>query len=112
MLDSLFRGFRTTVERRHSIRLPAESSARSSPSAAGSDKSATSGRNSSDRPVPALAGLDARDQNSRVSAFIATLDAVLAIARIAFLVAAVAVAAICVVDWAVRTRRISPFSGV
>lgn len=60
----------------------------------------------------ALAGLGARDQNSRVSAFIATLNAVLVIARIAFLVSAVAAAAICVVDWAVRTRRISPFSGV
>jgi len=59
-----------------------------------------------------LAGLGARDQNSRVSAFIATLDAVLEIARYAFLVSAVAAAAICVVDWAVRTRRISPFSGL
>jgi len=47
-----------------------------------------------------------------VSAFIATLDAILLVARIVFLVSAVAAAAICVVDWAVRTRRISPFSGV
>ena len=47
-----------------------------------------------------------------MSAFIATLDAILVVARIVFLVSAVAAAAICVVDWAVRTRRISPFSGV
>ena len=34
------------------------------------------------------------------------------IARIAFLASAVVAAAVCIVDWAVRTRRISPFSGV
>jgi len=53
-----------------------------------------------------------RDQNSRVNAFLATLDTVIAISRIAFLASAVVVAAVCGIDWAVRTRRISPFSGV
>jgi YggT family protein len=52
------------------------------------------------------------DQNSRVNVFLATLDTVIAIARIAFLASAVVTAAICIVDWAVRTRRISPFSGL
>jgi len=47
-----------------------------------------------------------------VNAFLATLDTVIGIARIAFLASAVVVAVVCVVDWAVRTRRISPFSGV
>lgn len=53
-----------------------------------------------------------RDQNSRVNVFLATLDTVIAIARIAFLASAGVAAAVCIVDWAVRTRRISPFSGV
>jgi YggT family protein len=51
-------------------------------------------------------------QNSRVTAFLATLDTVIAIARIALLASAVVTAVVCVIDWAVRTRRISPFSGV
>jgi YggT family protein len=45
-------------------------------------------------------------------AFIALLDAMLVIARpIVFGVIAVA-AVLCTLDWAVRTRRISPFSGL
>jgi YggT family protein len=52
------------------------------------------------------------EQNSRVNVFLATLDTVIAIARIAFLASAVVTAAICIGDWAVRTRRISPFSGL
>jgi len=47
-----------------------------------------------------------------VNVFLATLDTVIAIARIAFLASAVVAAAVCIVDWAVRTRRISPFSGL
>jgi YggT family protein len=47
-----------------------------------------------------------------VNAFLATFDTVIAVVRVAFLVSAVIVAAVCVTDWAVRTRRISPFSGV
>ena len=47
-----------------------------------------------------------------MNAFLAALDTIIAISRIAFLASAVAVAAICGIDWAVRTRRISPFSGV
>jgi YggT family protein len=37
---------------------------------------------------------------------------VIAVSRIAFLALAVVTAIVCGVDWAVRTRRISPFSGV
>lgn len=51
-------------------------------------------------------------QNSRVNAFLATLDTVIAVARIVFLASAVLAAIVCIMDWAVRTRRISPFSGV
>jgi YggT family protein len=47
-----------------------------------------------------------------VNAFLATIDVVTSVSRIAFLVLAVVVTAVCVVDWAVRTRRINPFSGV
>ena len=47
-----------------------------------------------------------------MNAFLATLDTVIAIARIAFLASAVVAGAVCVTDWAVRTRRINPFSGV
>jgi len=47
-----------------------------------------------------------------VNAFLATLDTVIAVARIAFLASAAVTAVVCVADWAVRTRRISPFSGV
>jgi YggT family protein len=52
------------------------------------------------------------DQNSRVNAFLATFDTVIEVVRVAFLASAVIVAGVCVTDWAVRTRRISPFSGV
>jgi YggT family protein len=47
-----------------------------------------------------------------VNAFLATIDVVTSVSRIVFLVLAVVVTAVCVVDWAVRTRRINPFSGV
>lgn len=47
-----------------------------------------------------------------MNAFLTTLDAVIAVARVAFLASAVLAAAVCVTDWAVRTRRINPFSGV
>jgi len=47
-----------------------------------------------------------------VNAFLATFDTVIAVVRVAFLASAVIVAAVCVTDWAVRTRRISPFSSV
>ena len=60
----------------------------------------------------ALAACIPSEQNSRVNVFLATMDRVIAVARIAFLASAVVVAAVCIVDWAVRTRRISPFSGV
>lgn len=39
-------------------------------------------------------------------------DAAIGVARIGFLVLAVVVTAVCGVDWAVRTRRVSPFSPV
>jgi YggT family protein len=54
----------------------------------------------------------ARDKNSRVNAFLAALDSITVVARYAFLVTAAVAAAVCVTDWAVRTRRISPFSGL
>jgi YggT family protein len=47
-----------------------------------------------------------------VNAFLSTLDATIAIVRVVFLASAVVVTAVCVTDWAVRTRRINPFSGV
>ena len=47
-----------------------------------------------------------------VNAFLTSLDTVIAVARVVLLAAAVVVTAVCIMDWAVRTRRISPFSGV
>lgn len=47
-----------------------------------------------------------------MNAFLATLDSITAVARVAFLATAAVVAAVCVTDWAVRTRRINPFSGI
>jgi YggT family protein len=47
-----------------------------------------------------------------VNAFLISLDTVIAVARVVLLAAAVVVTGVCAVDWAVRTRRISPFSGV
>ena len=47
-----------------------------------------------------------------MNVFLITLDRVIAIARVAFLALAVVTAIVCGVDWAVRTRRISPFSRV
>jgi len=44
--------------------------------------------------------------------FLAGADAVIAILRTALLSVAVVFGAICVLDWAVRTRKISPFNAV
>src|SRR5262245_48637317 len=43
---------------------------------------------------------------------LATYGAFVDVVRLVFLYGAIAVAAICVFDWAVRTRRISPFNRV
>ena len=43
---------------------------------------------------------------------LANYEAFLGIVRIVFLYAAIGVAAVCVFDWAVRTRRINPFNRV
>ena len=43
---------------------------------------------------------------------LAAYDAFVGIVRLVFLYAAIAIAAICVFDWGVRTRRISPFNRV
>lgn len=47
-----------------------------------------------------------------MNALLAGLDTLLGALRIGFFGAAAAAAVVCGVDWAVRTRRISPFSGV
>jgi YggT family protein len=47
-----------------------------------------------------------------VNALLTGFDAAIAIARIGFLGLAAVVTAVCIVDWAVRTRRINPFSPV
>jgi len=47
-----------------------------------------------------------------VNAFLSALDATIGVARVVFLALAGAATAVCVTDWAVRTRRISPFSGI
>ncbi|HUQ81195.1 MAG TPA: YggT family protein [Gemmatimonadaceae bacterium] len=47
-----------------------------------------------------------------MNAFISALDATINVARIVFLALAVVATGICVTDWAVRTRRINPFSAV
>jgi YggT family protein len=52
------------------------------------------------------------DKNSFVNAFLSALDATIGVARVVFLALAVVATAVCVTDWAVRTRRISPFSGI
>src|SRR3954466_7251871 len=44
--------------------------------------------------------------------FLSGADTVIAILRTALLSIAVVFAAICVIDWAVRTRRISPFNAI
>src|SRR5215510_45602 len=43
---------------------------------------------------------------------LAVYDAFVGIVRLVFLYAAIIVAAVCVFDWAVRTRRINPFNRV
>lgn len=58
-----------------------------------------------------LAARIASDQNSHVNALLTGLDALAIVARVTFLGVAIVAAAVCVADWAVRTRRISPFSG-
>ncbi len=47
-----------------------------------------------------------------MNAFITGIDTLLAALRVGFFGAAAAAAVVCGIDWAVRTRRISPFSGV
>lgn len=47
-----------------------------------------------------------------MNAFLGAMDATISVARIVFLALAVVAAGVCVVDWAVRTRRISPFSAI
>jgi YggT family protein len=47
-----------------------------------------------------------------MDAFLASADAILAVLRTALLSIAVVFAAICVLDWAVRTRKISPFNAI
>jgi YggT family protein len=47
-----------------------------------------------------------------MDAFLASADAVLGVLRTALLSIAVVFAAICVLDWAVRTRKISPFNAI
>src|SRR5205809_7227550 len=44
--------------------------------------------------------------------FLSSADAVIAVLRTALLSIAVVFGAICVLDWAVRTRKISPFNAV
>lgn len=48
----------------------------------------------------------------RVPALLATLDSIFAIARAAFLGTAIVAGGLCAIDWAVRTRRLNPFSGL
>jgi YggT family protein len=52
------------------------------------------------------------DQLSAVTAFLAYFDSALAILRVTFFGIAVALTVVSLVDWAVRTRRLSPFGGV
>ena len=59
-----------------------------------------------------LAGRSARDHYSPMSALIDSLGLAIEVLRVVFLVVAGVAAAVCVVDWAVRTRRVSPFSGI
>jgi YggT family protein len=47
-----------------------------------------------------------------VIGLLAALDVTIGLARVVFLVSALAVTVVCVTDWAVRTRRVSPFSGI
>src|SRR5438046_10301697 len=44
--------------------------------------------------------------------FLSSADAVIAVLRTALLSIAVVFGAICVLDWAVRTRKISPFNAI
>src|SRR5688500_7000213 len=59
-----------------------------------------------------LAPVRSPDKTSDVNAFLSAVDATIGVARVVFLALAAAATAVCVVDWAVRTRRISPFSGI
>ena len=62
--------------------------------------------------APPLARVIDCDKTSRVNEFLVALESITQVARVAFLATAALVAAVCVTDWAVRTRRINPFSGV
>lgn len=59
-----------------------------------------------------LAAFASRPQNSRVNGLLTALDATIDVARVVFLASAAVAAAVCITDWAVRTRRINPFSGI
>lgn len=47
-----------------------------------------------------------------MTGLLAALDVTIRLARIVFLISALVVTMVCVIEWAVRTRRVSPFSGV
>lgn len=47
-----------------------------------------------------------------MTSLIAALDAILRVLRVGFFWFAALLAVVCLVDWAVRTRRLSPFGGV
>jgi YggT family protein len=47
-----------------------------------------------------------------VTGLLAALDVTIRLARVVFLVSALVVTMVCVTEWAVRTRRVSPFSGI
>jgi YggT family protein len=47
-----------------------------------------------------------------VNAFASGFDAVLEVLRVVFFVAAIALAIVCAIDWAARTRRINPFNPI
>jgi YggT family protein len=47
-----------------------------------------------------------------MNAFVAGADVVMQVLRTALLAAAVVLAVVCLMDWAVRTRKISPFNAV
>jgi YggT family protein len=47
-----------------------------------------------------------------VIGLLAALDVTIRLARVVLLVSALVVTMVCVTEWAVRTRRVSPFSGI
>ena len=48
----------------------------------------------------------------RVTTFVAVYQLVILVVQRVFLAAAVVLGVVCLLDWLVRTRRISPFSGI